>query len=536
VLLDSDGSRVAAVSVVAGTPTTTGTYTFDNVQNGSYKIYFIDRTGADDVQAAYYGGAASFASASTLTITGNDTLAAATLANGGAIAGTITEPNVGVVSGSVSACLVGTPDPGQSAYWNSFIDGQLCSGGTVSGNTYSIGGLVPGDTYELLYSFGDSSQGWSDSVYVDGGGVSLDHGSASTFTPVSGSLTTANFAVPTLGSVTGAVTDPSGVANTSLSIDLFDSAGTEVSGNETFANGTYTVNGVLPGSYKVEFDPSSALVAAQYYNNSATLAGATAITVSSGAATTGINAALSGAASVSGTVTAAQGGADLGGIEVDAVDANGNVVAATFTNANGTYALTGLPAGSWYLRFDGGQAFSGLYYATEYYGGSQTLAGSVAVKLTSGEALVDANQALIAASTVRPGAPSVSGGKLSGLYRDKVALSFKLTAGSGTAGYLESFAIKLPKNVSWNKQSIGKYLVIAHDTYKETITKGQLVVTFPTGKKTVSVQIKAGGITVTKSIEKLAAARKIASYGIDVSATDTTGLTTSLSYTVKKPH
>jgi hypothetical protein len=309
-----------------------------------------------------------------------------------------------------------------------------------------------------------------------------------------------------------------------------------VSGNATFANGTYVVNGVLPGSYKVEFAPDSQLVATQYYNDSATLAGATAITVNSGQATTAINATLAGAATVSGTVTAAQGGADIGGIEVDAIDANGNLVASTFTNANGTYTLTGLPAGAWYLRFDGGQAFSGLFYSTEYYGGSATLAGSVAVTLTAGEALVDANQALIAASTARPGAPKVSSGKLSGLSTDKVALSFKLTAGTGTAGYLESFSIKLPKNVSWNKKNIAKYLVIAHDTYRETITKGQLVVTFPSGKKTVSVQIKAGGVTVTKGIEKLAAARKIASYGIDVSATDTTGLTTSLSYTVKKPH
>jgi hypothetical protein len=373
-------------------------------------------------------------------------------------------------------------------------------------------------------------------VYVDGGSVTLDHGSASTVSPTAGSAATANFTVPTLGSVTGAITDPGGVAVTAVGIDLFDNAGSEVSGNETFANGTYVVNGVLPGSYKVEFVPSSQLVAAQYYNDSATLAGATAITVNTGQVTTAINATLASAATVSGTVTAAQGGADIGGIEVDAIDANGNQVASTFTVANGTYTLTGLPAGTWYLRFDGGQAFSGLFYTTEYYGGSATLAGSVAVTLTAGEALIDANQALMAASAARPGMPVVSGGKLSGLYDNKVALSFKLTAGTGTAGYLESFSIKLPKNVSWNKDNIAKYLVIAHDTYRETITKGRLVVTFPSGKKTVSVQIKAGGVTVTKGIEKLAAAHKIASYGIDVSATDTTGLTTSLSYTVKKPH
>jgi hypothetical protein len=535
-LLDSNGSQFVSVAVTAGTPATTGTYTFDNVPNGSYKIYFVDHTGADDVEAAYYGGATAFASATTTTISANQTLAPVTLFTGGSISGSITEPNIGVAGTGIQACLVGAPDPGQVAYWGASTDGQLCSAGSLTAGGYTIGGLVPGDSYDIYYTFGYPAQGWADNVYDDGGGVTLDQGSATTATPAVGGSASASFSIPALGSISGVATDPSGVANTALNVDLFDSAGSVISDNETFANGIYTVDGVLPGSYKVEFVPSSPLVAAQYYNNSATLAGATALTVGPGSAATAINATLTSAATVSGTVTAAQGGADLGGLEVDAVDASGNVVSSTFTNANGTYALTGLPAGSWYLRFDGGQAFSGMYYTAEYYGGSATLAGSVAVKLTAGEALIDANQALMATSTVRPGAPTVASGKLSGLYNDKVALSFKLTAGSGTAGYLESFRIKLPKNVSWNKKTIKKDLVIAHDTYTEVIKSGQLLVTFPSGKKSVTVQIKAGGVTVTKSIEKLAAAHRIASYGIDVSATDTTGLTTSLSYTVKNPH
>jgi hypothetical protein len=276
--------------------------------------------------------------------------------------------------------------------------------------------------------------------------------------------------------------------------------------------------------------------APQYYAGAATLATAAAVIVNPAAATANVNVTLTTAATISGTVTAAQGGADVGGVEVDVVDAEGNLLTSTFTNSSGAYAITGLPAGTWYLRFDGGRAYTGTYFATEYYGGSSTLAGSAAVVLTAGESLVDVNQALVQQSTTLPGAPTISKGSFSGLAKDKVALRFRLNAGSGTAGYLESFRIKLPKNISWNKSKISRYLVIPHDTYTDVIKNGLLVVTFTSGKKVVNVQIKAGGITVSKGIEAKAKVRQIATEKLAVSATDTTGLTTSLSFTVNRPY
>ncbi len=77
------------------------------------------------------------------------------------------------------------------------------------------------------------------------------------------------------------------------------------------------------------------------------------------------------------------------------VDAQGNVVAQTITNANGTYTLNDVPAGTWYLEFVGGRAYNGQYYATEYYLGQSTLGGSLAIKLSAGEALSNINEALM---------------------------------------------------------------------------------------------------------------------------------------------
>ncbi|MGH2871555.1 MAG: hypothetical protein ACRDL5_03725, partial [Solirubrobacteraceae bacterium] len=146
------------------------------------------------------------------------------------------------------------------------------------------------------------------------------------------------------------------------------------------------------------------------------------------------------------------------------------------------------------------------------------------------------NEALLGESTTLPGLPKVSRGKLSGLAANKVALSFRLTAGSGPAGYLQSFSIKLPKYVSWNRAALKKDIVIARDKYTYAIKSGRLVITFATGKKVVNFQIKAGGIKVGKSIEAEAKQRKIKSEGIALSVTDTSGKVSSASYTVKKPH
>jgi hypothetical protein len=541
-LLDTSGSEVVAATVVDGSgSTTTGTYTFAGVPSGTYKVYFVDQHGADDLVPTYYGGASAFSNASTIVVSGDYTVPAVTLGSGGAITGSTSDPNSGDAGTGIVACQVGTPDPGQLAYWGasvdgSYIDGKLCVSGTVGAGSYAIGGLVPGASYELEYTFGNSTQHWSDSFWVQGTSLTADLASATDFAAQSGAALNASFNVPALGSISGVATSPGGVADTALTVQLIDGAGTVLSPGVTFAGGTYTVAGLLPGGYKVDFLPDSPLISPQYYAGAATVATATVVNVTSGAVTPNINVTLTSAATISGTVTAAQGGADLGGLEVDVVDSNGNLLTSAFTAANGTYAISSLPAGTWYLRFDGGRAFSGLYYATEYYGGSSTLAGSAPVVLAAGESLVAVNQALVQQSTVLPGVPVISGGALSGLAGDKVALRFKLIAGTGTAGYLKSFRIKLPQYVSWNKKSIGRYLVIAHDTYTYAIKGGQLIVTFPTGKRTVSVVIKGGGITVGPATQARAKLRQIASETTAVSATDTTGLTTSLSFTVNRPY
>jgi hypothetical protein len=224
--------------------------------------------------------------------------------------------------------------------------------GTVTGGTYTISGL-PASTYTLRYAATGATLRIAN-VYVDGAGITYDYGSATEDALTTATPTTATFAVPAVGGISGTVTDSTGAPLAGVSVLVFTAAGTQLPVTATTASdGTYTVPDVFAGQYQVEFlGLSGSNLATTFYGGS-TLATATKVTVASGATLPSINAQLAAAGTISGKVTAAQGGANIGGLEVQLLDAQGNVMGVTFTNPDGTYTLTGVPAGTWYIEFVG---------------------------------------------------------------------------------------------------------------------------------------------------------------------------------------
>jgi Carboxypeptidase regulatory-like domain len=531
-LADRNGNSVA-IGSGNETVTAAGTYTISGVAPGQYYVYFNDTTDTDNVAPDYYGdgGVDNINKATVVTVPatgGTQSLTAETLAAGATISGTVGDAN----SASESSSRV-IAEPSTAA---SVSDPLLAASSVaVASGAYKIADL-PAGTYTLRHRATGADLSLTD-VYVDGTGLTYDSGSATQYALTAGGSATAAFSVPAFGGISGTVTDASGNPLAGVSVNVFDAAGTEIPARATTAvDGTYAVTSVLPGSYEVEFDGLAGSNIAGAFFGGSSLATASKVTVASGVLSPSINGSLGAGATVSGTVTAAQGGALLGGLPVELVDGQGNVVAGTTTNADGTYTLTDVPAGTWYLEFIGGRAYNGAYYQTEYYLGESTLGGSLPVKLAAGQTLTGVNEALMPESTTLPGLPKVSLGKFSGLSTNKGALSFRLTAGSGPAGYLLGFTVKLPKNISWNKAALKKDIVIPDDKYTEAIKSGRLVITFTTGKKVVNFRIKAGGIKVTKKIETQAKQRKIASEGIALVVSDTTGSLSAGSFTVKKPH
>lgn len=531
-LADRNGNSVT-IGAANETVTAAGSYTITGVAPGQYYVYFNDTTGTDNVAPDYYGdaGTDNINKATVVTVPatgGTQSLSAETLAAGAVITGTVADANSAAESSShVTAQPLTT-----------FTADPLLSGvrAAVAAGSYTIRGL-PSGSYTLLYGATGTNFALA-GTYVDGGGLSYDLGSATQYAVTGGTTTSASFSVPAVGAISGTVTDSSGAPLAGVDIADYDASDTRLSADAatTAVDGTYTISDLLPGSYEIQFSGLAGSNLATAYFGGSELATATKVTVSSGVTTPSVNGTLAAGATVSGTVTAAQGGALLGGLDVRLVDGQNRLIDETTTNANGTYTLTNVPAGTWYLEIVGGRAYNGQYYATEYYLGQSTLGASLPLKLTSGQTLTGINEGLMPESTTLPGLPRVSLGKFSGLSSNKAALSFRLTAGTGPAGYLLGFTVKLPKNISWNKSALKRDIVIPGDKYTEVIKSGRLVITFTTGKKVVNFRIKAGGIKVTKKIETQAKQRKIASEGIALVVSDTTGRLSAGSFTVKKPH
>ena len=212
-----------------------------------------------------------------------------------------------------------------------------------------------------------------------------------------------NATLPLAAGISGTVT-AGGNAVAGVTAEVFNSSGTYLTSATTDASGNYTVTGLSAGSDTVCFEASQATGApatgylSQCYKgiawdgSSAPPSGTTSVTASAGSTQGNINASLTTAAGISGTVTAAADSGALADVTVDVYGSGSRLIGQATTDSSGAYTVGGLSAGSETVCFDasGASGSSTTGYQSQCYNGvawdgSATLpTGTTSVTTTDG--------------------------------------------------------------------------------------------------------------------------------------------------------
>ena len=267
------------------------------------------------------------------------------------------------------------------------------------------------------------------------------------------------------GNITGTVTNASaaGLPGIGVQADRYNGPGDwEWAGyTQTTADGTYDLGGLPTGNYHITFKDSSDY-AMQYYDNKSSMDSADDVAVTAGQTTPGIDAVLTLAGHISGTVTNASA-AGLPGIGVEASRYNGpgdwGWAGYTQTTADGAYDLGGLPTGSYVIEFrdDAGA------YATQYYDNKPTFEAADDVAVTAPATTSGIDATLVAA------APPAVTLKLSGLKSGAIKLGKSVTAsGAVTPASLAgkvTLTVQLKKGSTWIKAKTASVTIIFGGAY-----------------------------------------------------------------------
>jgi len=214
--------------------------------------------------------------------------------------------------------------------------------------------------------------------------------------------------------ISGTLTGAGGAALSASYVSAYTTYG-YVASATTDGLGHYSMVGLAPGSYTLEFSPGMGMnYSGQWWNNKPTQLSADYFTVGNGATVVGKDAMLAAGATISGTVTALPS-TNIAGVFVSA-HTTGGFVAGNVTDSSGHYSIVGLPTDNYTLEFyplyDGSLNYLSQWWnnkssqaAADYFpvSGGATVTGKDAV-LTVGATIsgtvTDASNAPIAGANV----------------------------------------------------------------------------------------------------------------------------------------
>ena len=370
VAYDSNGNVVRTTCTTTG-----GTYRLFGLATGTYRIGANTVPGDDTVNIyggggppgnpfacqpkaylpRYYNLKWSLATADPVSVTAGSTASGidGVLHKGGHITGTVTDASTHTAIQNISVHVY---DSGGTDL------GSVCT--DASGN-YKFPGPynanIPGTVTGIAY--GNYRVGFGAGCGVNKYQTQFYNGKASLATADSVTVSTdgdyaANAAMQEGGYVTGTVTDAAThSALQNMSVDVYDSGGTDLQSVCTTANGTYTLQGLPTGTYRVGFNRAGTGAACaplpyvpQFYNAASSLATANTVSVTAPSTTTGVNAAMVAQHTLSVSIT---GAGTVSGNQSPAISCPGACSQAYPNNTQVT--LTATPtAGSTFAGWSGG--------------------------------------------------------------------------------------------------------------------------------------------------------------------------------------
>ncbi len=373
-----EGVSAKDISVSAGsstysdeaTPSADGTFEVGPLAPGTYQVSFSARIEPSPVVPARYTAGASqpkdIAISEGTTATGvNQTLKPAAF-----ISGILSVPTGGdPFNGYVEAVSTTTP--------NSYAG----SAEITSGGTYTVGGLEAG-TYKLRFS------SFNVSTYANmwHGGVPIADSSPAVTVSAAQKLTGLSDVAVKAATITGTATPPA--ADKTADVQAISADGQLIrAGQASPGSASFTINGLFPGTYKVQFNRSSGVATTsegQFYKNlpeSKGAAAATPVTVTAGQTVSNINAT----AQLGGTLTGkiiGSAGTPLNNVPIRVYTKDGSLATrGAQTAADGTFKVTGLSTGNYLVSANMLAATPGPIFS----GNTLTEANAMPVGVTVGK-------------------------------------------------------------------------------------------------------------------------------------------------------
>lgn len=342
-----------------------GSYSIGQIPPGTYNVAFSDP--AHNVASQFYKGKSVSGTPDAVVVTaGSDT----DLGNDALL-------GYGSVSGVITAD--GNPLSFTQVCVDTLAQQQAGCAYTAADGSYTVGHVAAGSANIVVLPVTP----WLDYSYANGVATAATHQVA---VETGKTSTAATINLIRQSSLTGRlVTD--GVPLADVSVRVYPKGGSLNNSFVSYTNyaGYFAFNGMIPGTYEVQFTPSgtSASYLSRWYGNTMLRATSTDVVAAPGAAVDLGDTALPLGATINVTLTHLNLPNDV--VYATALDANGNPAASALVGLDGTAALVGLEAGTYVIKF--AKTIGNNPQTPYYYPGVSEVGSALPVTVTAGQTI-----------------------------------------------------------------------------------------------------------------------------------------------------